>query len=522
MKKNAELLLVYIAAFLFFLLTLAENFSGPHDSIRYLNGLVTGTELVNQHHLLYHLTAYHWLNLVHPLFPGVKDYYIVETFTALCGSASLTVVYAFFRNRFHLPVLHAVGGICVVACTYGIWFYSVNIEVYGPPIFLLLLALYIICRPSFTRTDALIVSLLHCLAVLYHQINILFFVVVFYQFWTARKRLPFLQLSAMYVLVGIVIVGGTYFYMGWYHEGNNSLTSWIRWMEGYAKDDSYWQALSWQTPLHVGYGFGHAFFGGHFIFQVDVVSNYLDRTLAAHSLQDEMYIARNISETMAILLSILTLVVIVTMVTLVVRFWRRYKSIRRTFPGVTEPLLLCGLVYSAFFTFWIPEILEFWLLQSVLIWLLLIGTLPVTKFPFKLSNTAGTWLLAVLLFTINYFGSIRWLRDIRNDWYYAEVMPVKDEATHNDIILLRDAWLLKDFLHYYTPALPISIEDSSSVILNSYVTECLNRKGRVFIYPAPNRSNTPSDPRYLDSLVSAYSGRVRVFHEAAPRVLLIQ
>src|SRR5882724_6252937 len=120
-----ERLFVYIGFLVFFLFTLASNFSGPHDSIGYLNGIVKGSPLFHQHHLLYHFTAHYWLVFTQFLFPGVKDYYLVELFTALWGSGSMVIIYSFFRYRFNFTAILSLLSTTVIAFSYGIWFYSV-------------------------------------------------------------------------------------------------------------------------------------------------------------------------------------------------------------------------------------------------------------------------------------------------------------------------------------------------------------------------------------------------------------
>jgi hypothetical protein len=110
-----ERLLVFSGAFIFFLCTLAANFSGPHDSIGYLNGIVTGNHLFHPHHLIYHFVTHYWFVFSKALLPGVKDYYLVEAFTALWGSGTMTVVYCFFRNRFKLSVIQSLISLTVMA-----------------------------------------------------------------------------------------------------------------------------------------------------------------------------------------------------------------------------------------------------------------------------------------------------------------------------------------------------------------------------------------------------------------------
>ncbi|HVK48485.1 MAG TPA: hypothetical protein VM488_11585, partial [Pseudobacter sp.] len=120
--KIPEQLLVFAGSLLFFLLTLAANLSGPHDSINYLNGIIKGGEhLSHPHHLLYHYSAYYWLHITSAIFPGIRDYYLVESFTAFCGSISMAIVYSFFRWRFNWKPWPSILFSSVIAFSYGMW-----------------------------------------------------------------------------------------------------------------------------------------------------------------------------------------------------------------------------------------------------------------------------------------------------------------------------------------------------------------------------------------------------------------
>lgn len=522
--KIPEQLLVFTGSFIFFLTTLAANFSGPHDSINYLNGIVSGHHLLHPHHLLYHFTAHYWLVLTQSIFPGIKDYYLVEAFTALCGSGSLTIVYSFFRKRFQLPALPSVISTSVIAFSYGMWFYSVNIEVYAPAMFLLLASLYVLTRPGFGLRDLWAAALLHAGAILFHQLHILFAVVIFYKLWTERKRLPLVRSLAHYALIGIVLVGGAYFLMGWVLDGHNSIDKWIGWMEGYTRHNDYWLAPGLKTPLYVFTGYSHAFVGGHFIFRIPGLSNYLDQSLAIHSLRDEIFLAQHISEPMAIGLTALSIAMAVVMLLLVIRFVRRFSAVRAQYGGVVLPVIVSGTVYSVFFCFWMPEILEFWIFQVVLFWVVLLGTLPVTGFPFRIKPLTGTILLSVSMLVINYFGSIRWLQDLEHDWYYTKVQPVKEVATPKDVILLQQGWILQDFLEYFTPAHVLEVPANAPLrpAVDKTITDCLTNGGKLFIYPEANSTNAAPDTHYIDSLLTRYRDRKTAFHTADPVIVVIQ
>lgn len=521
--KSPEQLFVFAGSFIFFCCTLAANFSAPHDSIGYLNGIISGEHLGHPHHLLYHFSAHYWLMATQYLFPGIKDYYLVEVFTALCGSGCITIVFAFFRRRFGLSMPVALLNTSVIVFTYGVWFYSVNIEVYASSMVLVLWALYLLTRPGFGKGDVWKVAVLHALAILYGEFHILLTVVILYKLWKERQRLGFLPALATYAGIGIVLVGGMYYWLGWYVEGHNSLAEWTGWIKGYTTHANYWHPLGLQTPVSVATGFTHAFIGGHFLLEIPGVSDAIDQSLAAHSLADEAFLARHIDGVTAILLTVLTIFLAACMLLLVVRFIRKYKTLRSRFGTVTSPLLICGLAYTAFFCVWEPEILEFWIFQTILFWLLMLGTLPATGFPFRLPALGGTVALSASLLLVNYFGSIRWLRDLEHDLYYVEVRPLEKTATGKDLILQHKEWVFKDFLVYFTRAdvQNTPAADSARAAVDQAVSASLSAGGKVYLYPGDPHNTGSYETRYIDSLLNVYKDRAGFFREADPVIIRI-
>ena len=403
MKRLAgipEQFYVFTGFFIFFLFTLASNFSGPHDSIGYLNGIVRGNALFHPHHLLYHFITHYWFVGMHSVFGGTRNYYLVEVFTALWGSGSMALAYSIFRKRFGLTAPVALVGTTVIAFTYGVWFYSTNIEVYAPPMFFLLATLYRLTGKDFSQRTVVEVALLHCAAILFHQVHILFTVTVLYVLWKHRARIHLRKALLQYAAIGIILVGGAYFIVGWMVEGHTSLSKWTAWMQGYASGNAYWHSLDLNTPVAVATGFSHAFIGGHFIFRLPGLSTYLDKAAGAHSLSDEWYLVRNMSEGMAIFLAVITVLLVSMMLWLLIRFIRKFRTIKNTWRVEMMPLLVTGIVYSIFFCFWDPEILEFWIFQTVLFWLVLFGTLGQERknFPFRLRPALGMAFIAICLF----------------------------------------------------------------------------------------------------------------------------
>lgn len=511
------------AALAFFLITLAANFSASHDSIHYLNGIVSGSDLFHQHHLLYHVSAYYWLKFWQPVFSTIPDYYIIESFTALWGSASLALIYCFFKNRFGLSSLRSVIGVSIIAFSYGFWFYSVNIETYTPPIFFILTALYILSGDRFSSKDIWKLALAHCMAILFHQASILFAPTILFTLFWNRKHIALSGALMQYLLIGVGLVGGLYFFIGWFIAGHDSWAEWGRWVQGYTVGHGFWQPLSLKTPFYALAGFSRAFIGGHFLFQIPFLKDIFDRSFASHGLNDELFLTANMGGSMAILLTILSFVLALLLLLMLVRFARKYKTIRKAHARIVQPALLCIATYSLFFCFWMPEILEFWILQMALAWLLLIGATPLTGFPVRIPVTSGLILTALVVFSINFFGSMRWLRHLENDWYYAQAKQIGGAAEKGDMILTEDGWIIKDFLRYFTPAQVYAPDDPgySAEGTDQAVENVLASNRKVFIYRHPN-PNDPAIAGYIDALLERESRRKKAFNEKDPEVYVLE
>lgn len=401
---------------------------------------------------------------------------------------------------------------------------------YAPPIFLLLAALYLLTRPDWREADIWKVGLLHVMAILFHQVHVLFAPIVLYKLWQERKKQPLLPNLIKYAATGVVLVGGAYFLIGWVVLEQNSTTLWMNWLEGYAQQEAHWKPLNSQTPFLVATGYSHAFIGGHFVFRIPPVEQYLQQHLSTHSLGDEMYLVRNMSHTTAMVLGVLSVVLGILFLWLVIRFVRYYRKLHTVIGSVATPLMLAGVIYSVFFTFWMPEILEFWIFQVFLVWILLLGALqyngqgiPPAKGIGPLKPRLIVAGVSVLLFCINYFGSIHWLRNLENDQYYAKISTVKELVREQDMILLQDGWQLRDFFKYYLnkTAFEVPVADSLRHLTDEAVSKTFSQGGRIYIYTEASHYQ-PQGTAYIDSLLRVYPNRQQVFPEPSARIVVVE
>ena len=173
----------------------------------------------------------------------------------------------FFRVRFNLAQGVSALAVALIAFSYGTWFYSVNIEVYAPPIFFILSALFIMTKKETRESDVWKVAIMQSFAIMFHQVNILFTVIVIFWLFSNRGRLTFVNSLMKYAVLGLILTGGLYIVCGVLYEHKNTVPAFTEWILGYTKGHSYWQPLSMKTPVNVIAGFSRAFVGGHFIFQ---------------------------------------------------------------------------------------------------------------------------------------------------------------------------------------------------------------------------------------------------------------
>src|SRR5690606_28031903 len=130
------------------------------------------------------------------------------------------------------------------------------------------------------------------------------------------------------------------------------------------------------------------------------IGTWLREKFHGHHFEDEIFLVKDISDNTAIALLILSLLIAAGILYFIINLL--FTALRKNlYSGVIKVLLPAFLLYSLFFSVWEPEILEFWILQSVIFWIILTGYLNATK-----TNIGLTLFLSISLFLVNYFGSI--------------------------------------------------------------------------------------------------------------------
>src|SRR5262245_56316006 len=167
------------AAAVAYALTLSSVPALTHDSLNYLDNIRTGgMALYHPHHLAYNAVARVWLNLLGALGLGGDALHRVELLNSLFGGVAAALVWTLLRHQAKAGPRAALAATAGAAFSFGVWFYSVSVEVYILPLVLLLATLLVLTGPRLTRPTMAAAGVLNGLAVVAHQINVLFAVVV--------------------------------------------------------------------------------------------------------------------------------------------------------------------------------------------------------------------------------------------------------------------------------------------------------------------------------------------------------
>ena len=188
--------------------TLSGNLSVANDSSFYLLHVLNGAPQFSAHHLIYEPFAwviYEAVRAVTGPMDVMSALKVVSLINSVFGAACATVILAIFHQRGRLPLAMSVLATLPAAVSFGLWYYSITVEVYVIGIFFLLVAFYILSADHISLTGWLIAGIAVGLGVLGHQIYPLFGAVILVRLmmiddgWAAR-------LTAAWTCIGPAIL----------------------------------------------------------------------------------------------------------------------------------------------------------------------------------------------------------------------------------------------------------------------------------------------------------------------------
>jgi hypothetical protein len=450
---GVALLLLYAASH-------SANLSSAHDAANYLRMIRDG-DWFHPHHLFFNGAAALWIAAWQSLLPSLPAITLVAWLNAVFGAGCVMLAHMLLRTRIGLSPRAAMIAALLPAFSFGLWFYSATVEVYVIPLFFLLWALYLLTAEEPPMKLVLLAALAHALAMLFHQVHVLFTLPALLLIYLRHRRRggPPWQEGPRRPAIAYLLTAGfgaliPYLAVGTLVLGHSTPRAYFAWLFRYAGNSDFWHAPGLTSLVKAVIGFGKSIIGGEFLFAIADVRAAMQRLLPHNWLADEQYLVRHMPEWMAFALAALSAVLVVLIAWLLLRAsWR--DAFRRSAEVLTG-IAAFFLTYTLFFLFWEPANPEFWIPQSVLFFLLLsAAALGAGNEQRQRRHRVMLHAAVLLLLVINAAGSIRWLRAEDGDMYAVQARAMTTAAGDHGAVLLVDPWILQEI---------ISLESSCRVL----------------------------------------------------------
>jgi len=442
-------------------LTLSAVPALTHDSMGYLQAIEAGGHaLFHPHHLAYNALARGWLDALDAVGLGGDPLPRVELLNALLGGCAAALVWTILRVRGRLDRGAALAAVAGVAVSFGVWFYSVSVEVYLLPLVLLLAALLVLTAPGLTPGVMAGAGALNGLAVVAHQVNVLFAVVALVVASHGVARREVVRRLGAYGAAAAAVVIPAYAAVLAFAVRPGSAGGASGWMTRYAQSDTYW-TFSPKAPVQAAAGLGRALVGGQFAFRIGSVRDRLSSLFSGKSLDDEAFLVRDLPPALAaLLIALAALGIGLLLLTVAAGAARgRRSGVPDAARTLVRALVAWLFVYAAFFLLWEPVNPEFWIPQATALWMLAA----------VLAQGSRRWVTALgiaacAIGVANLVGTILPATDESNDVYAVRYRAVADVAGEGDVVVVDPPHLGLGYAERYTDARPVAAVDYDPVV----------------------------------------------------------
>jgi hypothetical protein len=498
-----------------------------HDSLNYLLAIEQGgAALYHPHHLAYNAVSAMWLDALDGLGIAGDHLRAVALLDSLLGASSAALVYALLRIRARLPGWLAVAGTAGAGLSFGVWFYSGTIEAYILPLVCLLASLYVLVAPQLSGWHLVAVGAFGGLAVLGHQVHVLFAAVVLVTLVRRGMATRAYLVRYLGALAGVVVTA--YGLVLGLVVRPDSPQAAADWFTSYAQDSANWYPPDLATLPAAAFGLGRSLVGGHFMFRIDAVTDRISEAFPDKSLGDETFLVRGLSTAEVAGLVALAAAVAILLGWVAVQGMRRRHELPPAAARFVTPLVTWLAVYSAFFLFWEPWNVEFWIPQATALWLLLAvlsAPAPAAAGERPDGRRPATVLLvaAGLVAVTNLVGSILPASDEGNDVYARQYGDLGEVVGSGDAVVVDRPHLGVGYTHRFTEATAIPASgfaitvDPDHPSLGFSADQALDEVDRVLasghvVALSPDLVERPASADAADTgtaLCRAYSGRWR-------------
>ncbi|MFH1383213.1 MAG: glycosyltransferase family 39 protein [Chloroflexota bacterium] len=494
-----EPICIGLALFLIYNATLPINRSESRDSLWYMaqiGGNESLWQLFHPHHLLYSVVARAFYNIWR-LFGYTGDASIpLQELNIIFACLIIVTLYILLRNVLKSRWRSLL--VCTaVTFSFGFWFYGSTIEDKIIPLFFLLLSFGFLLL-SFQRPTLkmfALVGIFNGLAILFHQLNILFAATVLVAiFLNRRRRVIKDKTTAVLTYAGCVSIPVVLAYLLTlaFVIKPGSPAEALYWLTSYAHAGQYGN-LELLSPIKGLIGFSHSFLGGHFLFSVEGLGSFISSALSDKSLADQQFLASHTSafQAKAFLLGIIPLASV--FIAALISYVRSWREIWREHNSLLSLSLAWLIPYAVFTAWWEPFNVEFWVVTLIPAWLIISlpfftsGLMTKMQRGFQKSTYVILPLAIVSMLLVNLFGSMLPLHSPELDYYLQKSSWYSDNAKPGDLIICSRGTLWGEYLRHYTKAEVIGVaetlrkENDTSSIIDQKICQILGSGGLVYI-----------------------------------------
>ncbi|MCP4150454.1 MAG: hypothetical protein GY757_22085 [bacterium] len=259
-KKYILLLILFLVGVLYFrYFPVIYDFDGTVFSqhLRYAVLKENMKPVIQEHHLLYLPCNYHLYRSLNAL-TGYRplEYFHLQVFSLLFGLMTLWVLYKILSRIIRKNTyFFSIGGVLLIAFSYGFWYYSVEAEMDMPGLFFIVTGVYFLWFKDRNRRNTLLAALMLSMAAGFHLTNglIVASLMLLTLHYLIRERKTFLTSVFggfyIYYCVFLAIPYIIYYLV----SGVNILESFRNFLLGSGVDPysgykiSYWEAISFPT-----------------------------------------------------------------------------------------------------------------------------------------------------------------------------------------------------------------------------------------------------------------------------------
>jgi len=209
------------------------------------------------HHLLYTSFISSLISVLHSLGIEVNSELFVPFVNLVFGAFTLALFYYMLRKTLKFDAVTSFLGVGLLGFSFGFWYYSVCVETLIIPLFFAMLTFLLLLESSNTITRYILIGIASSLAILFHQLYVLFTPVVILGLYLNHRhsRKAFLLSVSTYVTVVVALVGVPYLTIPIVYLKKTSFVEYYYWLTTYAHD-GYWQSFSAVSLFNALIGFG--------------------------------------------------------------------------------------------------------------------------------------------------------------------------------------------------------------------------------------------------------------------------